>query len=270
MIGDVKCPARLRHLNESRRLCRQHRLTRRPPCLATSNDGSIISYTLRLDVLYIMDSTSVDADTRHYVDRAIQTDNPTSTACTFDESSSSLIIKTSSDMDMSSSSIVLTSAAQSDTSIAVYNDAYSHDELPLLSSPPASIKTTERVLKASNERNIKSFRSSTSRVVSLPETVSAYSAKKTLEKTARVVSNPEYLKHRTRSPADDSSFSDHSLDPFSGTQRASRVRVRSTATDIPHTPSPPSSPESIVIIANKTHLMSSQLDHCTRILYRIT
>ena len=47
----------------------------------------------------------------------------------------------------------------------------------------------------------------------------------------------------------------HSEHPyFEVGENPARVQVRSVATDMPHTPSPPSSPDSVVFIANKSPL----------------
>lgn len=105
----------------------------------------------------------------------------------------------------------------------------------------------------------RTLKSVSARIVSLPETATSYSAKKAVEKTRRVVSQPERSKYMVHSDAS-SPFSDRldisyeTLDPFSEAHQRTRVRVRSNATDLPHTPSPPSSPESVVIIADKSQL----------------
>ena len=99
----------------------------------------------------------------------------------------------------------------------------------------------------------------TRRIVSLPETVSEVSVKKALQKSVkfRVVSMPERSKHgfdsSGDSPSSDRSFSGNVLLDDRDEPRA-RVRVRSSVTDTPHTPSPPSSPESVLIIGSKSQL----------------
>ncbi|TCD71263.1 hypothetical protein EIP91_011741 [Steccherinum ochraceum] len=105
----------------------------------------------------------------------------------------------------------------------------------------------------------RTLKSSSARIVSLPETSPLYSAKKVVQKTMRVVSQPEHMKSVFSDTS--SSFSERqdlsyeTLDPFvSESHHRARVRVRSQATDMPQTPSPPSSPESVVIIADRSQL----------------
>ncbi|EKM54495.1 uncharacterized protein PHACADRAFT_210292 [Phanerochaete carnosa HHB-10118-sp] len=125
-------------------------------------------------------------------------------------------------------------------------------------SPP-SIQTKTRTMKhpqlvylrpaATGAQTLKPV---SPRIVSLPETVSKYSAKQeTISR--RVVSMPEGRKGPLPSPQTLSPHMDH--DSFvSEMESPARVRVHSAATDIPYTPSPPSSPESVVFIANKSPL----------------
>lgn len=203
-------------------------------------------------------------DAKEYTDRAVQTDTSSSTPIEPFELSALQTIEEVrdklSDMDISSSSDLSTSFVQYDSS-GVDSGAYSRDDSSVFSSPPATVKTTIRTLKRNpvtgggRIAGSQTLKSVSSRIVSLPETVSAFSARKALEKTQRVVSNPERFKLRTTSPTDDSYSDQQSVDLFvSGSQKPARVRVQSTATNMLHTPSPPSSPESILIISNKSHL----------------
>lgn len=111
--------------------------------------------------------------------------------------------------------------------------------------------------KLPKDRTLKSI---SARVVSLPETASAFSAKRVVGRIARVVSQPERNKSVIYSDissplSDGQDTSCDILDPFvSESHQRARVRVRSNVTDLPHTPSPPSSPESVLIIADKTQL----------------
>ncbi|KZT26699.1 hypothetical protein NEOLEDRAFT_201284 [Neolentinus lepideus HHB14362 ss-1] len=99
-----------------------------------------------------------------------------------------------------------------------------------------------------------------SRIVSFPETEPEYSVKAALEPTtARVVSMPQ--RQRRRSSVSFSTAVDHSgsMEP-SDTSRSEeyllrkRTRTRTSSHDTPRTPSPPSSPESVVFIANDAQL----------------
>lgn len=119
-------------------------------------------------------------------------------------------------------------------------------------SPPATIHTVTRTLKRPQMVYLRpatlgaqTLKSTSARIVSLPETISKYSARQ--ESSRRIVSMPEHgLLHL--SPY---SENDH-FGPEDGSP--ARVRVRSVATDTPLTPSPPSSPDSVVFIANKSTL----------------
>lgn len=96
----------------------------------------------------------------------------------------------------------------------------------------------------------------TSRVVSLPEATPKFRMKQILErKTVRIVSMPLTTSKRFDTSSDSL---DVSGDIFvSEDEERPRVRVRSQATDVPHTPSAPSSPDSIVIIANNSNQLST-------------
>ncbi|KAJ3555774.1 hypothetical protein NM688_g2393 [Phlebia brevispora] len=199
-----------------------------------------------------MQSDAPVADVKEFIDRAVQTDTPKSSRPTSPEHSSSLVIKELSerlsDMDISASSMASESFSRLESSADAESGAYNPDNSSVLSSPLPTIKTSARIIKRAHVENGQS-----SRIVSMPETVSAFSAKRALEKTPRVVSNPEGLRNRIRSPADSSYSEQQSADAFEN-ERPARIRVRSTATDTPHTPSPPSSPDSIEIIANNSRL----------------
>ena len=106
----------------------------------------------------------------------------------------------------------------------------------------------------------RTLKTTSSRIVSLPETSSTFSAKTLLVKTsARVVSNPEHggliAQSQDSSGSCDSLDGSVDTDPYvSESQAREPLCSRSLATDAPYTPSPPSSPDSVVIIADKTEL----------------
>lgn len=120
----------------------------------------------------------------------------------------------------------------------------------------ASIMSSSRAY--SNSLSYRTLKLPSARIVSLPETSSLYSARRTLESvTTRTVSNPE----RSCAHRQDTSYSVDPLDIstesdvfVSGSQVLTRTRVRVNAKDAPYTPSPPSSPDSVVIIADKSQL----------------
>ncbi|KAI0775715.1 hypothetical protein BD413DRAFT_471098 [Trametes elegans] len=98
-------------------------------------------------------------------------------------------------------------------------------------------------------------RQSSSRNFSLPEATPKFRMKNILgKKTARVVSGPA----STRKVDVDLDISTNVGDPFvSEDEERTRVRVKSQATDVPYTPSVPSSPDSVVIIANNSNQLSN-------------
>ena len=125
---------------------------------------------------------------------------------------------------------------------------------------PATIHTVTRTLKRPQVVYLRpaapgtqTLKVPSARIVSLPETVSKYSAKQ--ESSRRVVSMPG------NSPVISSAHSEQ----FHIDGSPARVRVRSIATDLPHTPSPPSSPDSVVFIANRSPLPDGFLRKNTRL-----
>ncbi|KAI0930270.1 hypothetical protein AcV5_007032 [Taiwanofungus camphoratus] len=203
----------------------------------------------------------VEDQSKSYAERGVQTDNvqtQTVLPCPSMSMSSTRVQNVSDSMVAAQLSPLDASPASTQ-----FDSAYSHTSDHSYSSdstsPARSISTTVRSYKRQQLPYVRpaqfnSPKAVSSRLVSLPETVSVYSAKATLEKTAlRVVSMPLPTN-------EDTSFLSHidvsaCAEPFlPGDEGQSRVRVRSHASDIPHTPSPPSSPESIVIIANKDQL----------------
>ncbi|KZT70989.1 hypothetical protein DAEQUDRAFT_810253 [Daedalea quercina L-15889] len=148
-----------------------------------------------------------------------------------------------------------------------FDSTCSHVEEPFdrsgTPSPEPTISTTTRVYKqavASLGRTNNITNGVTSRVVSLPETISLYSAKGVLKSTPRVVSTPlPATDSATLLPGIPNGSDDETLPFISNGDRPSRARVQSQVSDMPHTPSPPSSPESVVIIGNKNHLADNFL-----------
>ncbi|CAL1707639.1 unnamed protein product [Somion occarium] len=117
-----------------------------------------------------------------------------------------------------------------------------------------SMTSSLRVYKQQSRENqsqrlpsCRTLKSASARVVSLPETSPLYSVKKSADiAKKRVVSLPERM--LLNDPSDNY---DLCTDAY---LLRSRVRIESHGTDIPYTPSPPSSPESVIIIADKPHI----------------
>ncbi|EED81696.1 predicted protein [Postia placenta Mad-698-R] len=128
--------------------------------------------------------------------------------------------------------------------------SHSSSSAPSLSGPVRAYSDQLSLGRPSGS-NSKKFPSS--RVISLPETVSAYSAKAVLERASiRVVSMPLI------GVTDSENITLDDADVEKGTTTAEegylRTRSQSHVSDMPYTPSPPSSPESVLIIANKDQL----------------
>ncbi|KDQ57842.1 hypothetical protein JAAARDRAFT_194109 [Jaapia argillacea MUCL 33604] len=151
-----------------------------------------------------------------------------------------------------------------------YGSAYSHTSpSPIDLGPALSLAMdSRRLFKYPNlARNLPSQpQTISSRIVSLPDNSPFISARALLEANSlRAVSLPQDFKavaNATRSFSDDAEvslcadFSDVSLH-----ERSLRKRICSRSSDLPRTPSPPSSPESVVFIANHSHLPDAFLRH---------
>ncbi|CCM01489.1 uncharacterized protein FIBRA_03543 [Fibroporia radiculosa] len=197
--------------------------------------------------------------TKHYIDQGVQTDLgspvPTKLAAAVsdlvyyscDVSSEFDIIHSSSMVDHSRSSTRFHSA-YSRASDAIED---SEDSVVSITTSSRALRQPQYLQKPSRP-SVHAHGSHPSRVVSLPETKSAFSVKEN-SGGRRVVSMP--LPGESSFYADDSqstNLSNQSL--LSGSDVQPRGRMHSLGSEIPHTPSLPSSPESVVIIANKDKL----------------
>ena len=202
--------------------------------------------------------SSPSDSTKAYTDRGVQTDVVSSTPLLIDSSSYTSLPETvpsPASSPLSSHSIMST---QFDSAYTQGQTDISFESIS--SSADHSMTTTTRGYKIqlpANRPTALLHRQPSSRIVSLPEATPKFQEKVLLEKkTARIVSMPV------------SSTQDHSSDSLEGSsdvidhflcddEERSRVRVHSHATDVPHTPSVPSSPDSVVIIANNSNPLSS-------------
>lgn len=102
-----------------------------------------------------------------------------------------------------------------------------------------------------------------SRVVSLPEIESFHATKALLDATtSRLVSNPERPKPTDLSALSPCffNFTSAAVAYVPGDEVSTRVRVGPpSAIDMPYTPSPPSSPDSVLIVEDSGHLSRSFL-----------
>jgi hypothetical protein len=217
---------------------------------------------------------------RNYIDKAIQTDRLCSQLHTGQE----LSVKTSSDTS-AHSSCIHSSTAHSPKSLRDSADTMEHpfamDALPLTFSDcrpaqlgPSWSPTTSRRPHSQlfySRPNIKLRPLPVQRIVSLPEMFASgtpLDAGKTdqeIARTMRVVSLPEH-EHDKGSPATASiekslSFDSHdfSLDtPFHSSRQGS-IHDKIHPSSLPQTPSPPSSPESILITDKNDHAPESYI-----------
>ncbi|KAH8107901.1 hypothetical protein BXZ70DRAFT_913144 [Cristinia sonorae] len=152
------------------------------------------------------------------------------------------------------------------SSVSAHNLGAGQDPGPYVeeADTPAELSTTTREYKhyplAHRFPKDRTLKSISSRIVSLPETSPLFSAKKTVARSIRIVSQPAPTTHNNASDTS-STFSDRPdtsfdvMDTFAtDIHLRARTRILSNSTDLPHTPSPPSSPESILIIADKSQL----------------
>jgi hypothetical protein len=209
---------------------------------------------------------------KDYLDREIQTDSPSSPshseALTITKSSkprnydSDLSIPRVS-RNASKSNIHLTDSAQLE---GAYSCSLSSDRF----SPAHSAMLPRRMHKTSQlpySRPSESH-SSRMRIVSLPETSPSYSTKAVCEpSTLRVVSMSEHS--RPSLSFRESTSSSNCFETSTNTSHFSaddgfgycQIRAVPASSDPPHTPSPPSSPESVVIIGNNEQVPQSFLRH---------
>jgi hypothetical protein len=148
-----------------------------------------------------------------------------------------------------------------------YDSAHSYS-LPTESPTEDSINlSTGRVYKYAQltyNRPTKPRKQPANRVVSLPETEPLCSIKNILEANARVISMSERPKPNVSSDSlncFEVSASTENSYPTEEDAASSRRCHGLQASDVPHTPTPPSSPESVMIIENSVHLPRSFLRH---------
>lgn len=138
------------------------------------------------------------------------------------------------------------------------------------STSPGEITDTLRVLKRQSSKqprlpSTRTLKSVSARIVSLPDTAPVYSVKTSADFiTRRVVSLPTPLDPNTDELPSPHLGPDDLLESYEHIHLPrSRVRVETHGTDMPHTPSPPSSPDSVVIISDKAQLSDDFLQKKT-------
>lgn len=199
---------------------------------------------------------------RQYVDRSVQTSPIIATGRRTDGP----------DPHESATADVCTVVTKFQNLVMSENASMLREDPGVLQRPPSFSSThrslTRNILSHRKPTEFENSKMASSRVVSLPETIPGYSERKILRQPAkmRVASMP--AKFGGQALTVDSSFSDQSQGSILPDSEApARIRVYSGATDIPHTPSPPSSPESVEIIGSNPQISERFLqgDSCTDI-----
>ncbi|KAH7913667.1 hypothetical protein BJ138DRAFT_569059 [Hygrophoropsis aurantiaca] len=204
------------------------------------------------------DSVIVSLVEKEYVDRGVQA-NPPSLHSGLVEPSDHAQVLVASGVGTNHANYT-TLFGYSDRSISKISSpsnedhsAYSHSFLP--DSPTTPIRATlisRRVpkRKALPHSRPSEFKWEDKRVVSMPENVAEYAP---TSPGRRIVSMPEALRPAFE-PSNNSLYSPSSGDSFGSIiENRNRIRVKTPA-DVPRTPSPPSSPESVLIINGNARL----------------
>jgi hypothetical protein len=210
-------------------------------------------------------STSTSPAAKGYVDRGIQTvclPPALWLARSVSNSTKNSSIRAHNGSLSEYSSNAHTSIRSHSRSSSMRDSAYSHSLPPDSPSPVRSSVVARRLHKRQKTPYSRpSPQKPNKRIVSLPEDPPMFHTKTVRESTTfRVVSLPDCLPSssvlRESSSSidlvDPSVFMDQSV--FVGDEQISRIRVRPPSTDGPHTPSPPSSPDSVLIIENNHQL----------------
>ena len=178
---------------------------------------------------------------KHYAHCGIQTDS-------YDFSSGSNVPSSESDVTLANGSLVFESAYSQSL------DSQNHDLPSLLSSRYCLDRSTGIVYGRPSEPRLSTKR----RVISLTSSSSTGKFKTTmLGSKLRLVSMPERGKYASVS-AKDSLLEKQCIDDLDNINDDDQME-RLYPADLPQTPSPPSSPESITIIGNNTHVPGSFL-----------
>ena len=136
-----------------------------------------------------------------------------------------------------------------------------------LSSPDHSMTTSRRILKPRLAPNFPSrvTQMISSRLVSEPTTAPSFSVKSQIASQQRVVTMPEDIRSQRLEkefvlyPPEYEDLPIETSNSFSISEGSSFARGEVIATDISHSSSSPSSPDSVVIIHNKYHISQAFL-----------
>jgi hypothetical protein len=209
--------------------------------------------------------------TKGYVDRGIQTISPPATiwlARSVSSSTQNSSTRAHNGSLSEYSSNAPTSTHAHSRSSSKLDSAYSHSLPPDSPSPVRSMITARRTFKRQKTPYSRpSPEKLQTRVVSLPDNPPMYRTDAARDSTTlRVVSVPDHLPssymsigNNTPDVTDPSLCLDHSV--FAGDEKNSRIRVRPPQVNTPHTPSPPSSPDSVLFIDDNHQLSKTFLCH---------
>jgi hypothetical protein len=195
-------------------------------------------------------SNELNPDDKDYIDRSVQT-SPTRQSTDYVEA-----IKR--DVDGDTVPLMFDGLKLSDEVSDVASMGNDLDELPSIDNTSRSFRRMHLPQRRPSSTT-EATKCTTGRMVSLPETVSEYSEKKTLRKMVklRVVSMPA----KSDKPSSDMPRVNETLESDQSVEhiipdhdRPSRIRVCTNTTDALRTPSPPSSPESILIIGSESQI----------------
>jgi len=137
-----------------------------------------------------------------------------------------------------------------------------------LSTPDRSISTSRRVFKTRLPSNFPSRVTHTisQRITSFPETAPSFSVKSQISSQQRVVTMPENIRSQRLEkdfvlyPPEYEDSPNETSNSFSISDgNSSFARADATGTDISHSSSSPSSPDSVVIIQNRYHISQAFL-----------
>lgn len=140
--------------------------------------------------------------------------------------------------------------------------------MPYLSTPDQSLSAGRRAFKTRLPPNFPSrvVHTISQRIVSLPETAPSFSAKSQISSQQRVVTMPENIRSQRLEkefvlypPEYEDSPIDTSNSFSISDGNSSLSRADQNGTDISHSSSSPSSPDSVVIIQNKYHISQAFL-----------
>jgi len=203
------------------------------------------------------------SSSKGYESRAVQTTfSPPCSSCSVVSPQPSLA-------DSGPQSEISTSTVESSLETFDNPSQNSDDSLiPYLSTPDQSLTASRRVFKTRLPPNFPSgvIHTISQRIISLPETAPSFSAKSQISTQQRIVTMPENIRSQRLEkefvlyPPEYEDSPIEASNSFSISDgNSSLSRADANGTDISHSSSSPSSPDSVVIIQNKYHISQAFL-----------